>query len=121
MYSYIYSEILIVCFQETFPDPKGLSDELHSKGFKGIWMLDPGIHAEKGYKAYDTGCEEDVWVHTADGKPYIGKYLLMTLCLLNFFDSVSLELLSYGCEIVKSCTIYAVCVSLTLLLPVLHL
>ncbi|KAG0590030.1 hypothetical protein KC19_1G065500 [Ceratodon purpureus] len=64
------------CFtfdKETFPDPKGLSDELHSLGFKGIWMLDPGIHADKGYGPYDTGCEEDVWVQTADGKPYIGE------------------------------------------------
>lgn len=36
-------------------------------------MLDPGIHAEKGYEAFDTGSEEDVWIQTPDGKPYIGE------------------------------------------------
>ncbi|CAK9271487.1 unnamed protein product [Sphagnum jensenii] len=46
---------------------------LHDSGFKGVWMLDPGIkHEEKeGYEAYDTGCEKDVWVQTVDGKPYV--------------------------------------------------
>ena len=77
----------MACSQDTFPDPKGLSDELHSKGFKGVWMLDPGLKAEKGYFAYDTGCENDVWIQTADGKPYVGMchvhgetFSLHTMC-----------------------------------------
>nr|PNR55777.1 hypothetical protein PHYPA_006674 [Physcomitrium patens] len=64
------------CFtfkKEAFPDPKGMLDELNGKGFKGIWMLDPGIKAEEGYGAYDSGCEEDVWVLSANGKPYVGE------------------------------------------------
>ncbi|KAG0578554.1 hypothetical protein KC19_4G032600 [Ceratodon purpureus] len=64
------------CFtfdKNTFPDPKALSDDLHSKGFRGIWMLDPGLKAEKGYFAYDTGCENDVWIQTPDGKTYVGE------------------------------------------------
>lgn len=60
--------------QDAFPHPKELSDELHEKGFKGIWMLDPGLKVEKGYPAYETGCEEDVWVQTPDGKTYVGMY-----------------------------------------------
>jgi len=60
--------------QDAFPQPKELSDELHSKGFKGIWMLDPGLKVEKGYPAYESGCEEDVWIQTPDGKPYVGMY-----------------------------------------------
>lgn len=35
-------------------------------------MLDPGLKVEKGYPAYDSGCEEDVWIQTPDGKPYVG-------------------------------------------------
>jgi hypothetical protein len=44
-------------------------------------MLDPGIKYEEkeGYEAYDTGCEKDVWVQTADGKPYVGMVSLTTL------------------------------------------
>ncbi|KAH8966663.1 hypothetical protein BDL97_03G038000 [Sphagnum fallax] len=60
---------------ENFPDGKALAQTLHDSGFKGVWMLDPGIKYEEkeGYEAYDTGCEKDVWVQTADGKPYVGE------------------------------------------------
>ena len=75
--------------QDRFPDPKGLADELHSKGFNGIWMLNPGIHIDKGYAAYNNGSEEDVWVQTPDGKPYIGKYLNF-LCFWNICMDVKL-------------------------------
>ncbi|KAL8498688.1 hypothetical protein ACS0TY_021866 [Phlomoides rotata] len=55
-----------------FPDPKSLADDLHQKGFKAIWMLDPGIKNEEGYFVYDSGSERDIWIQTADGKPFIG-------------------------------------------------
>ncbi|KAK9052894.1 hypothetical protein SSX86_029524 [Deinandra increscens subsp. villosa] len=64
------------CFtfdQETFPNPKSLADDLHGAGFKAIWMLDPGIKHEKGYFVYDSGSEKDIWVQTADGKPFVGE------------------------------------------------
>jgi hypothetical protein len=35
-------------------------------------MLDPGIAVEKGYEVYDSGSELDVWIQTADGKPFVG-------------------------------------------------
>ena len=58
--------------QEGFADPKALSAELHNVGFKGIWMLDPGIKVEKGYDVYDSGTELDVWIQTPHGKPFAG-------------------------------------------------
>lgn len=58
--------------QERFPDPKSLADYLHETGFKAIWMLDPGIKNEKGYFVYDSGSERDIWIQTADGKPFVG-------------------------------------------------
>ncbi|KAL7166564.1 hypothetical protein ACSBR2_037269 [Camellia fascicularis] len=64
------------CFtfdQEHFPDPKSLVKDLHLTGFKAIWMLDPGIKREEGYFIYDSGSEKDVWIQTADGKPFVGK------------------------------------------------
>ncbi|XAR70738.1 Alpha-glucosidase [Bertholletia excelsa] len=63
------------CFtfdQERFPDPKTLVAELHQAGFKAIWMLDPGIKREEGYFVYDSGSERDIWIQTADGKPFVG-------------------------------------------------
>lgn len=59
--------------QETFPEPAKLSDLLHEKGFKGVWMLDPGIKQEPGWSVYDSGTAEDVWVLQANKKPYAGK------------------------------------------------
>jgi hypothetical protein len=63
-------------FQERFRDPKSLAEGLHYSGFKGIWMLDPGIKQEKGYFVYDSGSENDVWVQKADGTPFVGKFSL---------------------------------------------
>ncbi|MCK4912987.1 MAG: DUF5110 domain-containing protein [Planctomycetes bacterium] len=56
-----------------FPNPAELNDALHKMGFKSIWMIDPGVKAEKGYFVYDQGCSGDHWVKTADGKEYNGK------------------------------------------------
>lgn len=52
-------------------------NELHAIGFKAVWMLDPGIKNEKGYFAYDSGSEHDVWILKEDGKPFVGKLLLV--------------------------------------------
>ncbi|WOL09513.1 hypothetical protein Cni_G18266 [Canna indica] len=63
------------CFtfdKEHFSDPKSMVNDLHSRGFKAIWMLDPGIKSKKGYFVYDSGSENDVWVKRADGKPFVG-------------------------------------------------
>ncbi|KAL0327710.1 UNVERIFIED_CONTAM: Alpha-glucosidase 2 [Sesamum angustifolium] len=63
------------CFtfdQERFPDPKTLAEDLHQHGFKAIWMLDPGIKKEEGYFVYDSGSKRDIWIQTADGKPFVG-------------------------------------------------
>ncbi|XP_073139357.1 uncharacterized protein [Henckelia pumila] len=64
------------CFtfdQERFPDPMSLVEDLHQSGFKAIWMLDPGIKNEKGYLVCDSGSESDIWIQSADGKPFVGE------------------------------------------------
>ena len=58
---------------EGFPDPKGLNDFLHEHGFKGIWMIDPGVKKEPGYFVFDQGSQRDVWVKDTFGQPYVGK------------------------------------------------
>jgi alpha-glucosidase len=55
-----------------FPDPRGLDDYLHQRGFKSVWMIDPGVKAQPGYKVYDSGTAADVWVHDAKGGDYQG-------------------------------------------------
>ena len=56
-----------------FPNPAGLNRDLHRMGFKTIWMIDPGVKAEKGYFVYDEGTAGDHWVKSADGSDYKGK------------------------------------------------
>lgn len=55
------------------PDPKGVNDYLHLKGFHSIWMIDPGVKVEKDYPVYESGSAGDHWVQTADGKEFHGK------------------------------------------------
>ena len=74
----LFSKLKISCcdfYQERFPDPKSLVEDLHLNGFKAIWMLDPGIKQEEGYFVYDSGSEKDIWIQTANGKPFVGIVL----------------------------------------------
>jgi alpha-glucosidase len=71
-----------LCFtfdEKHFPDPKKHNDNLHALGFKSVWMIDPGIAADKAnfkdgkYDIYETGTARDVWVKKADGTTYRGE------------------------------------------------
>ncbi|MFC2175657.1 TIM-barrel domain-containing protein [Bacteroidota bacterium] len=55
-----------------FPNPTETNNYLHQKGFKGVWMLDPGIKPEKNYAIYESGTRNDVWVKTSKNKPFKG-------------------------------------------------
>jgi alpha-glucosidase len=55
-----------------YPDPAGLSDYLHQRGFKGVWVSDPAAKFEPGYSIYDSGVRNNAWVKTKDGQEYHG-------------------------------------------------
>lgn len=55
-----------------FPDPRALNDSLHARGFRSVWMIDPGIKRDPGYFVYDQGTRGDHWVQRADGSVYSG-------------------------------------------------
>lgn len=59
--------------KEKIPDPKGVNDYLHQKGFKSVWMIDPGVKVEKDYAVYEAGSNGDHWVQTAGHKEFNGK------------------------------------------------
>ena len=56
-----------------FPDPKGLNDYLHQKGFKSVYMIDPGVKVEKGYFVDDQGSAADYWVKDQQGNDFVGR------------------------------------------------
>ena len=56
-----------------FADPKATNGYLHDKGFKSVWMIDPGVKKDPNYFVYTSGSDRDVWVKDKQGKPYVGK------------------------------------------------
>ena len=56
-----------------FPDPKKLNDDLGAMGFSNIWMINPGVKAEKGFSINDQMEAGDLMVKDAAGKPYRGE------------------------------------------------
>ena len=64
----------IFTFDKTnIPNPNAVNDYLHEQGFHSIWMIDPGVKAEKGYFVYDEGSAGNHWVQKADKKEFNGK------------------------------------------------
>ncbi|WP_179022643.1 TIM-barrel domain-containing protein [Winogradskyella forsetii] len=57
---------------EHFPNPTETNNYLHNKGFKSVWMIDPGVKLDAGYSVYDSGSEVDAWVKTNNGDDYVG-------------------------------------------------
>ncbi|MBL8762365.1 MAG: alpha-glucosidase [Phycisphaerae bacterium] len=58
---------------EEFPNPAKLCDDLHAQGFRGVWMIDPGIKVDAGYGVYAQGRDGDHFVK-ADGAQGGGEY-----------------------------------------------
>ena len=56
-----------------FPDPAATNRYLHQRGFRTVWMIDPGVKAEPGYFVYNSGTELDIWTKTAEGRNFIGR------------------------------------------------
>lgn len=56
-----------------FPNPRRLNDYLHQQHFKSVYMIDPGVKAEKGYFVDEQGRAGDYFVKTADGKLFEGN------------------------------------------------
>ncbi len=59
--------------QKDFPDPATLLGQLRELGFDAVVMCDPGIKVEEGYKTYDDGIKQDVFIKYPDGTNYTGQ------------------------------------------------
>lgn len=58
---------------QNFSDPRSLNDDLHKKGFKTVYMIDPGVKVDNNYSVYNSGTANDVWVKKPNGEEYHGK------------------------------------------------
>jgi alpha-glucosidase len=59
--------------KKDFPDPKGMIKKLKELGFEIVVMCDPGIKVEPGYKTYDDGVRNQVFIKYPDGTDYQGQ------------------------------------------------
>ena len=58
---------------QEFSQPKALNDYLHSKNFKSVYMIDPGVKAQEGYWFDDQLMANGYAVLDEEGKPFVGK------------------------------------------------
>jgi Alpha-glucosidases, family 31 of glycosyl hydrolases len=59
--------------KDRFSNPKALNDYLHQKGFKSVYMIDPGVKVDPNYGVYQSGSAKNIWVRKANGDEYHGK------------------------------------------------
>lgn len=53
-------------------DMSALVDDLHMARQRWVPIVDPAIKVETGYKPYESGKREDVWMRDATGQPLLG-------------------------------------------------
>ena len=58
---------------QEFSQPKALNEYLHSKNFKSVYMIDPGVKVQKGYWVDDQLMENGYAVRDEEGNAYVGK------------------------------------------------
>ncbi|PJJ80355.1 glycoside hydrolase family 31 protein [Mucilaginibacter auburnensis] len=59
--------------KQSFPDPKGMVDQLKAINFKLVTIVDPGIKIEEGYKEYDEGVAKGYFATYPNGELYTGS------------------------------------------------
>jgi alpha-glucosidase len=74
-----------------FPDPKGMIKKLKELGFEVVVMCDPGIKVEEGYKTYDEGVRNQVFIKYPDGTDYMGQVWPGMVSLPDFTNPVARE------------------------------
>ncbi|MBP9739043.1 MAG: glycoside hydrolase family 31 protein [Chitinophagaceae bacterium] len=62
----------IFTWSKKFTDVKGMMTNMKQMGFDMVTIIDPGIKIEKGYKAYEEGLAQKLFVTYPNGKEYIG-------------------------------------------------
>jgi alpha-glucosidase len=59
--------------KKSFAAPQKLLKQLDDMGFEVVLMCDPGIKVEPGYRAYEDGVKNDVFLKYPDGTYYTGQ------------------------------------------------
>jgi alpha-glucosidase len=57
---------------QRFPNPKGMTDDLHAQGYHVVTILDPGVKQDPTYHVYQQGVENGYFCQMPDGKVFHG-------------------------------------------------
>ncbi len=63
----------IFTWSSKFPSVKNMLGQMKGMGFDMVTIIDPGIKVEKGYKVYEEGLAQDLFVKYPNGKTFIGS------------------------------------------------
>jgi len=55
-----------------FPDPKGMIDRLHEKGFRLVTIVDPGVKKDTDYPVFTDGLARGMYLEDPGRGPYVG-------------------------------------------------
>jgi hypothetical protein len=71
------------CFTDRYPASrmKEFTAKLRARGQHWVPIINPAVGAQPGFKAFDEGNRDDVWIKDTSGKPYAGQVSLLA-CLL---------------------------------------
>jgi alpha-glucosidase len=70
---YMESYKIFTWSHRDFPRPEEMLKQLKDMGFNVVVICDPGIKVEDGYKAYEEGLRDDVFIKYPDGTNYKGQ------------------------------------------------
>lgn len=70
---YMESYKIFTWSHRDFPNPEKMVGQLKEMGFNVVVICDPGIKVEDGYKAYEEGIRDDVFIKYPDGTNYKGQ------------------------------------------------
>jgi alpha-glucosidase len=57
---------------QSFPEPQLLISDLRKNGFRIVTIIDPGVKSDPNYSVYQSGSEQDVFIHRSDGTVFHG-------------------------------------------------
>lgn len=52
---------------------KAFAAKLHARGQHWVPIINPAVGAQPGFRAFDEGNRDDVWIKDTSGRPYVGQ------------------------------------------------
>jgi hypothetical protein len=63
------------CCTDRYPSAKmkAFAAKLRARGQHWVPIINPAVGAQPGFRAFDEGNRDDIWIKDTSGKPYVGQ------------------------------------------------